>query len=449
MVQTIRDFKNLNRLNRLIIIIIVWNMISALLIGFMRAPRTLLYFTDFFNLYLFLCIIRKQGLILLRRSPLVWMLLFILVSTVSAVINCTSPILAIWGMRQNFRYFVFFYSCIFIMEEKCIALLMKIIEIVFWISVPLCFYEALFVSYPTGTIIGDMVGGIYYRVGGNSPLNIILCLYTCFIMLQCFEKKQSFTKLLLVLASAVSMAVLAELKVFLVELIVITLYCTIVNKLNWKAIILIIAGIVAMNFIVNMFVAVNSRGRSYYTADLFSMESMIEYATRTDGYDGNGDLNRLTAVSELQKRFFDNDIIGLLFGRGIGSAEFSGSYDFLTSPFYSEYSYLHYQYFTHAFIFIETGVIGLLFYLMIFISPLLSSVFQWKTFKLSKFYTIIVALMLFLVFYNSTMRNEFCAYILYAILAIPFGKRFDNSFEDLKTDDKYMVVRDYKLGRIG
>lgn len=425
MIQLRKMFKELDKLNKLIVLIIIWNMVSALLIGFMKAPRVLLYFTDILNVLLILNIIKKQGRYLKCDAPIVWMLIFALIGVLSAIVNFTSPVLAVWGIRQNFRFFVFFYACASIIDEKCIKVIMKILEIVFWISVPLCLYEALFVSYPAGTIIGDMVGGIYYRIGGNAPLNIILCLYIGFTMLKCFEKEETLTKLLLVLAAGVSMAVLAELKFFLIELVFITLYCAIVNKMNWKAILVIILGILALNFVITMFVAINSRGRGYYTADLFSFESMIQYATRESGYDGNGDLNRMTAITELKNRFFDKDIIGLLIGRGIGSAEYSKSSTLLTSPFYNEYSYLHYQYFSHAFVFVENGFLGLFSYLMIFISSLFRSVFRWKDTEWRKFYIMAVVLMLFLIFYNTTMRNEFCAYILYLILAIPFSKRFE------------------------
>ena len=66
--------------------------------------------------------------------------------------------------------------------------------------------------------------------------------------------------------------------------------------------------------------------------------------------------------------------------QGIGSAEYSKSNEMLTSTFYNQYGYLHYQYFTHAFVFIETGLLGLISYLMIFISSLKRGI---KVLKLS------------------------------------------------------------------
>lgn len=414
--------------DKMLLYIIIWNMLSAVLIGFLNFPKLLLYITDAFNLLLFFNTIytqyRKNRFSL--NSATTWMIIFVFFGLLSAFANLTSPALMVWGIRQNLRYFIFFYACVEFLNEKTLNIILKIIEIVFWVSLPLCIYEALFVRYPVGTIIGDMVGGIFYGVGSaNGPLNVILIIYSAHIMLKCFEGKVGFVRMLLTVSAAMYMAILAELKLFLVEILVIAIFVLITNKINWKTAALCLVGILAFNFIVTAFVAVNARGRAYYTEDLFSLQSMIEYATRSEGYDGVGDLNRFTAVQTLAKKFFSHDIMGLLFGYGLGSADYSKAIAAFTSPFYSHYSHLHYQYFSQAFVFIETGLVGLFSYFMIFFSSLKAGFTKLKKSKWKKFYLLIVLFMLFLIIYNTTMRNEFCAYILYAILAIPFAKNFN------------------------
>ena len=420
--------KSLNLGNRMILFIILWNVLAPILIGFFHFPRALLYITDIFNIVLFLntIYIQAKRKTLTINSTVSWILIFITVAIISTLINFTSPLLAFWGMRQNFRFFLFFYSCVEFLNEKTLRIILKIIQVVFWISLPLCVYEALFVQYPVGTIIGDMVGGIYYRVGSaNAPLNVILIINSFYIMLRCVNGKVSFGKLILTLTAAIYMAILAELKLFLLEIIIITLYVLITNKINWKIVALCLSGILVFSFVITTFVSVNARGRSYYTENFFSLKSMIEYVTRAEGYDGVGDLNRFTAIESLWKMFFSKDKIGLLFGYGIGSADFSNSFDALTSSFYRNYSYLHYQYFSHAFIFIETGLLGLLSYIMIYTSSLRYGIKKLRKSEWRKFYVFAVFSMLFLLFYNTTLRNELCAYILYAILAIPHAKKFD------------------------
>lgn len=420
---------------KLLILVVIWNMISAVLIGFVGFPKSMLYITDAINLFLFLCTISRQKK---RRgfpinSVIIWMVMFAFVGLTSAVANKTALPLILWGMRQNFRFFIFFYSCVEFLTEKDFEIILKVIEVIFWISVPLCTYEALVVHYPAGTIVGDMVGGIYYRSGSaNAPLNIILVVYSAYITLKCFEGKYSFSRMMMTLFAAIYMAALAELKLFLIEAVIIVVYALFTNKVSWKTAALCIGSLIAANVVIIVFVSINARGRSYYTSDLFSLESMLEYVTRTEGYDGVGDLNRFTAVQTLANRFFSQDTIGLLLGYGLGSAEYSKSIAVLNSPFYMNYSSMHYQYFAHAFMFIETGFLGLFCYSMIFISALKRGAIRLKKTSWKKFYIIMVLIMLLLFVYNTTMRNEFCAYILFAILAIPFARNFDLVSEEKK-----------------
>ena len=414
--------------SRMIIFVILWNMIAAIGIGFFHLPKSILYFTDLLNVLLFLNTIYLQY----NQKKFKWnsvifcMIMFFLFSVISAIANGVSPLLILWGFRQNIRYFIFFYSCVEYFDNKVLEIILKCIQIVFWVSLPLCMYEALFVHYPVGTIIGDMVGGIFYRTGSaNGPLNVILVLYVSYVMIKFFSNECSLKYTLLTIVVGMYMAILAELKLFLVEMVIISLFVMCTNKVGWKTILLILLGLVGLNLVVVMFVAINARGRSYYTNELFSLESMIEYATRTDGYDGVGDLNRFTAISTLIEKFFKNDMVGLFFGYGLGSAEFSKSFSFLTSPFYQNYSYLHYQYFSHAFIFIETGLVGLFSYFMIFISSLLKGFRVLKDSTCKNYYILMVLFMAFFVVYNTTMRDEFSAYLLFALIAIPFSRRFN------------------------
>ena len=108
----------------------------------------------------------------------------------------------------------------------------------------LCTYEGLFVTYPQGTIVGDMVGGIYYRTGSaNAPLNIILVVYSVYIILWCLDGKISFKKMIITVAAGMWMAILAELKLFIVEMLVVIVVAMIISKVSWKTITLFIVGI--------------------------------------------------------------------------------------------------------------------------------------------------------------------------------------------------------------
>lgn len=412
--------------------LIFWYVIAAVLTGFLRFPKILVYFGDIINLWLFVkAILKTRGHIYKKDKVLIAICLFSVVAFFSGLINLQSPFLLLWGIRQNFRYFIFYYSCTVFLQRDDYHILFNFVKIIFWISVPLCIYEALIVSYPIGTIVGDYVGGIYYGIQGvNAPLNIILIIYCTKALIDYYDKQIKFPVLILILGAAFGMAILAELKVFLVEIVIIVCIVMVRKGLSLRSILLIIFGLFSIGIIIQTFVVVNGSGRSYYTTDYLSLSGMIENAFRSSGYDGNGDLNRFFAIQTLTEKFFKNNPLGFLFGLGLGNAEYSMGYDFLTSTFYSMYNWLHYQYFSISFVFIETGILGIITYFLIFINGAIQGIKYLNKKSSSKtFFYVMVLIMLIMIFYNPSLRNEQCGFILYMILAMPMVYQKDNRLD--------------------
>lgn len=407
---------------RLCYLLIFWYVFSAILVGFLGCPKVIVYLGDLINIYIFAVAVRRcRYRIGLRDKVLNSILIFILVSLFSGIISMRSPLLFLWGMRQNFRYFLFYYSCSVLLRVEDYHVLFNFIKILFWISLPLSAYEALMISYPAGAIVGDYVGGIYYGIQGvNAPLNIVMIIYCTKILIDYFDKKIHLSELIMVLAAAMAMATFSELKVFLVEVVIIAVIVMLYKGTPIKSIILIALALLAVGTVVQAFVNINGQGRSYYTTDYLSVSGMLENAFRTSGYDGNGDLNRFYAIQTLTEKFFKNDLIGFLFGLGLGNAEYSMGYSFLTSSFYASYSWLHYQYFSISFVFIETGMIGIISYFMIFITGAIQGFKYLRGHSnLRTFYIVMIVMMLIMIFYNPALRNEQCGFILYMILALP------------------------------
>ena len=70
--------------------------------------------------------------------------------------------------------------------------------------------------------------------------------------------------------------------------------------------------------------------------------------------------------------------------------------------------------------FIETGFIGVISYMAIFIVALIKSVTYLKKTSLGSFVSTMIVLMLILYVYNITLRAEAGGFILFMILAIPY-----------------------------
>ena len=93
-------------------------------------------------------------------------------------------------------------------------------------------------------------------------------------------------------------------------------------------------------------------------------QMQVEYfwdtAMSDKGYTSSGDMNRLNAIPVINELWLKNGW-QRAFGMGLGNCDYA-SFDFLTTPFFKTYSDLHYTWISYAFLYMETGWIGLMFY---------------------------------------------------------------------------------------
>ncbi len=415
-----------------ILFIILWYIFAWGMIGYFNAPKAIVYLGDLINFGTFINAIYYKRNHKNIDISMMFMGVFIFIGILSALRNLESPLLLFWGLRNNVRFFLFYYTCTIFLTERHFQYFLKIIKILFWLSLPLCIYEKYFVTYDYGTIIGDMVGGIYYGFQGvTPPFNILLVIYCTHIAIKYFDKKCGILSFIITISSAMTMAAMAELKIFVVEIVIIFLIVMIIKKKSIKTVFISATGIFAISLLVTMFVHMNGQGKDYYTAEIFSIKGMFEIVTRDSGYDGVGDLNRFSGISVLKQRYMKDDPIIKLIGLGLGNGEYA-RFSFFTSDFYVNYSSLHYQWFSSLFVFLETGFLGLISYLMIFVSGMIQGVRKLHRLSIDfTFYFVMVTIMLIMIFYGVTMRSEQSGFILYMILALPVAlerekKRSDN-----------------------
>ena len=145
-------------------------------------------------------------------------------------------------------------------------------------------------------------------------------------------------------------------------------------------------------------------------------------AVSDKGYTSSGDMNRLTALAMSSELFLESKGEQLT-GLGLGNCDYAEGFEFLTTPFYKENSLIHYNWMSTSFVYLEMGIIGLIFYFGFFAVIVVYSGKLTKKHKEDEMYfqlTITVALMSILIgIYNSSLRME-AAYMIYFILSIPF-----------------------------
>lgn len=384
----------------------------------LHMPRVLLYGDDLLNCIIFVLAICQRRRVSKSANIILWvMFLYCYMSTIGGILSGEEISILMWGYRNIIRFFMFFYSCIIFLTKSDFMVVVRIVRILFWVSVPLCTFERFGVTYSPGSIVGDMIGGIFWNFSGsNLPLNFILCVYLIDICSRYFDHRCSSWLFIATSIAGIYMAATAELKVYLFELVVIILFTTFGKGVSWRSLLAILLGGLFLSSASMYFIAINAGNSSTY-ADSYSLQGYIDYATRDSGYDGTGDLNRFTGIGIVSDQIFHNNPLSLLFGVGLGNADYS---NFFTSSFYSQYSNIHYQWFHAIWMFIETGYVGIALYIVIFVLVFI------KTFRSvgDNYITVLVRtvciLSIVVFFYNITLRVEPTGYLVMMILSLPY-----------------------------
>lgn len=396
---------------------------SFALVYTLHFPRVLLYVDDVLNCILFIFALYEKRKVSQYCGPIITiMVLYCVFGAIGAVLTGEKLLILAWGYRNVVRYFIYFYTCVVCLKKSDIFVVLRVVQIIFWISLPLCIYERFMVTYSAATIIGDMVGGLFWNFSGsNLPLNLVLCLTLIYVSNKYFSGESGILSFILTLSAAIFMSAAAELKVFIFEIVIILLGCMFGNKISLKNFLIVVIGAAALMFSSSYFVALNARGSGY--ADNYTLQGYIDYATRTTGYDGVGDLNRFGGIGVISDTIFHNDPLKLLFGIGLGNADYTS---FFTSQFYSIYAWMHYQWFHSVWIFIENGYVGVILYLAIIFVTWLHAGRYIEKGSLRTLIRVIDIVAFVMFFYNITLRVEPSAYLYMMFFAVPYIVALDN-----------------------
>ena len=392
----------------LLVLVMLW------LRDVLHFPSAITYITDV-NLVLLViqcCYKRTEYRVFKDVMPqCIIVALIIVFMLFGATINTVSPLLVLWGMRNNLRFFVFFFLCVDLLDISDIHTFCKILKKFFWINVAMCTLQ----YYGFG-LRADYLGGFFGTTQGcNGYLNVFICILCSIAISDFLFSKIKAGKLILYLSAALYMAILAELKVFYIELIIMVVFAVILSKPSFKTV--LVSLIFCLGFVVGAvaLLVYNPDGFSV----LFDLDAMELYLTGT-GYTSSGDLNRFTAIEQIFSNFFEGSGWLTLFGFGLGSCEYS-QFSFLQSDFALKYGSLNYRWFTHAWVFLEQGAIGLILLVAFFIALLVYTC-RRITLDNRRYMILSVAFLptcILGLLYNTAIQVENC-YIIALICAIPY-----------------------------
>lgn len=346
--------------------------------------------------------------------PLVLLVLgFFLYTLVLYLLNYQTLIYFLWGLRNNFRYYVFFFAVTMYLQERDADRMFKFLDLLFWINIPVTLWQ-----YFVRGFAQDYLGGIFgTTVGVNASTILFFTIVLSRSLLRYMEREEPFWICGIKCATALFISALAELKFFFIFFVIILIMATLLTSFSFRKFLafLVCALLVsvASSLLVNLF----------GFEDFMSIEKVWQNATQAH-YSSDKTVNRLSAIPTLANTVVPN-WDDRVFGMGLGNCDTS-SFEICNTPFFQTHGYLRYTYFSVAFLFLEVGYVGLLLYVAFFT---VCAVLIWNRIRRGRcnplhgrIALIMAVLAHILVVYNAVLRTE-AGYLVFLILAIAFLER--------------------------
>lgn len=341
---------------------------------------------------------------------------FFLLTLVGQALNFQSPLYYLSGLRNNGRYFVFFFACIFFLKSEQRETYMKVIDGIFVVNFVVTLYQFFVLG-----IQWDYLGGIFgVEIGCSSDTNLLLLIVIAHSVIRYMHQREKAWECLFKCVAALIVAALAEIKIFFLEFAAIVVLAVLMTKFTRKKLFFmlgcgvgIVIGIQVLSLLFPGW------------AGWFNLSAMLETATSSGGYMGMGDLNRLTAAPVLWNDFLLT-LPQKLFGLGLGNCD-CGPVNAMTSAFYGEYYHLNYTLFSSGFILLETGLVGTLVYLSFFLLLFFAAHSLERSGRADPMYCqltkILSPMCLVLFVYDCTLRTENGFFLYFAIALAFMGSR--------------------------
>lgn len=405
-------------------VILLFNIITDLIDGLSFIG----FIPDLFNIYFFVVILLKYKINKEDKRTIgliVSILILLLFDFLNFLIRGENFFLFIWGVRNQYRYLFFCFFCAVILKKEDI---LRIYEF---------FYKITIVNFVVITIeflMGyerDFLGGTFgvnYNCNGIS--NVFITIMLVFTLVMWLKKEIDIKRMFVVFFISLYWAILAELKVVLVEVTIMVAIVVLTSKMAFsKKIIILVSSLVALPIARELLIMVFPA-----QAGTLSLSGMIDYLKYVNlGIHGFG---RLTAIPRTNEYLFNNETIFKLVGIGVGNAEFLSFGDFfLSSEFYQKFVDFAYQSYFYAFIYVERGFLGLIWYFLFFFrsfktSRMLQS-FNKETALIKDAFILIFVFVIIFSVYDSSLRISTSGYIVFMVLSFPYVLMKD----ELKVDE--------------
>lgn len=350
--------------------------------------------------------------------------LFFFITLVGYLFNYQSVFYYLWGLRNNIRMFVAFFAFAYLADWEDAKGWIKALDVLFVIN-----FAVVILQYLSG-YGQDYIGGIFGTSKGcNGSLLIFLCIVFAKTILSFMRGEEKMSKCIFVSVASLLVSTLSELKMFFILFILILFMASFMTAHSIKKTLFFAFGAV----LIVLFSTLLTVLYKDFT-DFLSFDSLIKALTDT-GYATDEDIGRFTALPVISQRFLPG-FFRKLFGLGLGNCD-SSSLSMFNTPFFESHQTVHYSYFSYAFLFLETGFVGLALYVSFFVASFFVSRKLKKLEMADEFACqmsiILSVISLILLVYNSSLRMEI-GFMLFFVLALPII----SANEQRESDDVYI-----------
>lgn len=393
------------------------------LTSFFKMPSFLKYTIDAAWMGILIFGLTRPKLRIKRKLlPMVCTLvLFFLCTFVTYGFRFQSVAYYLWGFRNNFRFYIAFFAFVTFLDENDVEGCFHFMDRLFWINVAVSLVQFFMLGYKQ-----DNLGGIFGVDRGCNSFTLVffsVVLSRSALLMMMGKKKAASCVLQLIAASII--AAMAELKVFFLILVLILVMAMGMTNFSWKKCILAIIAVLSLSLGSSMLVNIFGSSNEMTLENILNLIFAENYSTKSD-------LGRLNTISVLSSTIL-HETVDRWLGLGLGNCDTS-AFAICNTPFFQTYSYLNYTWFSSAFLFLETGYIGLILFISFFVVCLGVSMVEMKKYNGNslncKIAIIMSVLCAIFTIYNSSLRTE-VGYIAYFVLAIPFTNRTEEESRNL------------------
>lgn len=411
MVLTVNS-KNMNRMlyGAVFFMFIMGSLVHdlGLPIGIMAVLDMIVFLALLFSLRFFQNRIRhtKAGTVILIS------VILLSVGVLYALVSRVPLGLLIDGIRNNFRGMATFFVTVCLLQKETTKRILRLMDSFFLINVVVCTIQFFFLG-----VSHDNCNGLFGAGNMNSWTNILLCVISVYYISKYMNRLIPLRKMAIRVMLCLYVAMLAELKAYFFELVIIVLVLVLLEKPSLRTWIICGVGGLLLFGMSSLFIA-------FWEDDsMFTIEGLKYYfdADRSYGYSSQGDWGRIGGIANATKKFFSNGIN--LFGMGLGYCGFD-------TPFYFRYGWLKYNWFSYLAIFLEQGWVGIVGYVSFFVVNFLTlrrkkkKILSAEAKAVYDVSLVMSVLGIFLLVYNSSVTG-YPAFFLFLCMGMAYRSELD------------------------